>query len=265
MEELVELELIDDCRYLLLRFESKTFRRAVVDISTIVSRMVATEDMVNVSICFHREDSKRHPHGPSYLPINRMTLDLMIVHKTKFFPSTRIHPSLLVSEKDHEKDHEKDQKRTAMFLSCLGKRTGKRTAKRTGKRTAWTGLMSIISISAACKLQLFYVRSGIKYKLNLLQVSLHLLLVSILSSRPLLEGSKTRAYWNWVSRKWQQAIDYLHQSSYRKGDSGCHCSSENKTQNLMYIIVERIVWWTIVFVSVSPVVVCCGTQCVMSD
>ena len=48
--------------------------------------------------------AKRHPHGPSYLPINRMTLDLMIVHKTKFFPSTRIHLSLLVSEKDHEKD-----------------------------------------------------------------------------------------------------------------------------------------------------------------
>ena len=38
-------------------------------------------------------------HRTSYLLIHYMALDLVIVHKTKLFPS------VLISEKDHEKDH----------------------------------------------------------------------------------------------------------------------------------------------------------------
>ena len=73
--------------------------------------MAATEGIMIVLICLYREDSRRlyshTPHfGPSYLLIYHMVLDLVIVHKTKFFPR------VLVSE-----------------------RTMKRTTKRTTKRT----------------------------------------------------------------------------------------------------------------------------------
>ena len=124
--------------------------------------------MVNVSICLYHEDSgslydlfsypdhlcqvstsKIHlaevvwvrEHlwpsltSRSYLLINHVAFGLVItVHKTKFFPSTRIHPLVKRTTK-------RTMKWTTMFLSSLGKRIGKRTGKRTSKRTSWTGLM----------------------------------------------------------------------------------------------------------------------------
>ena len=119
-------------------------------------------------------------------------------------------------------------------------------------------------------------------KLNLLRFSRHLRWVSVLSSSPVLYWKGPRRWTTGAELLYSKYVNFItnrlvicrsHKPSYRKCDSGCRCSSENKTPGVVYMIIKRItsavgnsgsVLWYIAAVTESFISVELGTKKTLS-